>query len=256
MPILDNQTPLQASEQEPKRALVRALLTHLESCHQTRFPIGLVRQLYSRLQLAFPETDIEALDKSEATSLLQLVRCDMPKATDSQLVKLMLTGLSLQIDALRQAASAELLKRPKTDELNKLRVAALQIQAMNAEDLETALKMFDEVEQLQAAQNAPVGETVMRRFEIMTQLGREDEAGQMLGNAFRKYPNDPHLLSVRDYIMQQARTGGAVNENQMLNRMVTRRPEAEPSESGLVLPGQETSSGESGGQSKLWLPGS
>ncbi len=68
------------------------------------------------------------------------------------------------------------------------------------------------------------------------------------------YPSDPHLLSVRDYIMQQARSSGMVNEGQMLNRMVTRKPEAEASESGLVLPGQETSGGESG-KSKLWLPG-
>ncbi len=243
-PALDNQTPQQAIEQEPKRATIRAILTHLESCHQTRFPVGLARQLYQRLQLAWPETDIEALDKSEANSLLQLVRCDMTKATDSQLIKLLLTGLSLQIDTLRQAASAELLKRPRTAELDKLRIASLQIQASNVDSLDKALSMFEEIEQLQAAQNYAVGETVMRRFELLTQAGREDEAGEMLGQAFRKYPSDPHLLSVRDYIMQQARSGGMVNEGQMLNRMVTRKPEAEASESSLVLPGQESSSGE------------
>lgn len=255
-PALDNQSPLQAVDQEPKRAMVRALLTHLDSCHQTDFPVGVVRQLYSRLNFTWPETDIEALDKSEATSLLQLVRCDMSKATDSQLVKLMLTGLSLQIQTLRSAASAELLKRPRSPELDKLRIAALQIQIRNVKDGEEALKMLDETEQLQAAQNYSVGETVMARFELLTQLGRQDEAGQMLGQAFRKYPSDPHLLSVRDYIMQQARSGGMVNEGQMLNRMVTRKPESEASDSGLVLPGQDAPGGESGGKSKLWLPGS
>lgn len=254
-PALDNQTPLQAIEQEPKRGIVRALLTHLDSCHQTDFPVGLVRKLYERLNFVWPETDIEALDKSEATSLLQLVRCDMTKANDSQLVKLLLTGLSLQIQNLRAAASAELLKRPRTPELDKLRIAALQIQVRSVKDPLEALNMLEETEQLQAAQNYSVGETVMARFELLTQLGHEDVASQLLGQAFRKYPNDPHLASVRDYIMQQARGGGMVNEGQMLNRMSTRKPEADSSESGLVLPGQDTSSGESG-KSKLWLPGS
>ncbi len=215
-----------------------------------------IRELYNRLQFTWPETDVEALDKSEATSLLQLVRCDMSKATDNQLVKLLLTGLSLQIENLRLAASAELLKRPRTAELDKLRVAALQIQMSIMESPEAVLATLDEVEQLQAAQNYPVGETVMRRFEILSQLGRQEEAGEMLSQAFRKYPSDPHLLSVRDYIVQQARSSGAVNEGQMLNRMVTRRAEPAASESGLVLPGQDAPAAESGGKSKLWLPGS
>lgn len=253
-PVLDNQTPLQAVEQEPKRAMVRALLTHLDSCHHIDAPPGLSQELYKRLNFTWPETDIEALDKSEATSLLQLVRCDMSKATDAQLVKLMLTGLTLQIQNLRIATSAELLKRPRSPELDKLRIAALQIHVRQQQDPEESLKMLEEIEQLQAAQNYSVGETVMARFEILSQLDREEEASQVLSQAFRKYPNDPHLLSVRDYILQQAR-GGSVNEGQMLNRMVTRKPENEPSESGLVLPGQDVPSGDSGGKSKLWLPG-
>ncbi len=87
---------------------------------------------------------------------MQLVRCDMSKATDSQLVKLLLTGLSLQIQALRSAASAELLKRPRTPELDKLRIAALQIQIRNVKDGEEALKMLDETEQLQAVRITPL----------------------------------------------------------------------------------------------------
>lgn len=253
-PALENLNPLQAVEQEPKRGLVRALLTHLESCHQTDFPVGLTRELYKRLNFVWPETDIEALDKSEATSLLQLVRCDMSKATDSQLIKLFLTGLSLQIQNLRSSASEELLNRPRNAELDKLRIAALQIKVRNVKDPAVALQMLEETEQLQAAQNYSVGETIMAQIELLSQLGREDEAGMRLSQAFRKYPNDPHLMSVRDYFMQQAR-GGMVNDGQMLNRMVTRKPETESSESGLVLPGQE-SSGDSSGKSKLWLPGS
>lgn len=123
----------------------------------------------------------------------------MTKANDSQLVKLLLTGLSLQIQNLREAASAELLKRPRTPELDKLRIAALQIQVQDVEDPLEALKMLEETEQLQAAQNYSVGETIMARFELLTQLGQEDVASQLLGQAFRKYPNDPHLASVHNF---------------------------------------------------------
>ncbi len=250
-PALDNQTPLQAVEQESKRATIRAILTHLESCHQNTFP-GVVRQLYGRLNFVYPESDIDALDKSEATSLLQLVRCDASKADDVQLTKLLITGLTLKIPKLMYSASTELLKRPRSPELDKLRIAALQIQVRRERDPEVALKVLDEIEQLQAAGNFATGETIMARFELLTHLNRVDEAGQMLNQAFRKYPSDPHLLSVREMIMQQARNN-MVDENQMLGRMVNRSAEPEPTESGLVLPGQESASGS---KSKLWLPGS
>lgn len=116
------------------------------------------------------------------------------------------------------------------------------------------MSLLEQLEQALVARNQSPGTVVIRRFSLLTELGRTGEARDTLSVAFQKYPNDPQLISLGQYIGQQMQReyDSIVDDGQLLSRM-SRRSDTE-SESGLVLPGQETAA--EPGKSKLWLPGS
>lgn len=258
LPALDNMTLLEAAEHEPKRAMVRAVLTHLEGCHHVLPPPGTFNRVYETLQFTRPQFEVATLgDTANFPSLLSLVRCDVAKATDEHLNRLFVLGLSLHVESLAFEASKELLKRPRSPELDKVRSFALDFLSAHAESLEEAISLLEELETSLAAENKTVGEVIMRRFDLLHRTGQEEAAQGLLAHALVTYPDDPYMLSVWQYINQQAQrgnAGNAVDDGTLLSRM-PRRAEPEP-ESSLVLPGHAGPGSSEAGKSKLWIPGS
>jgi hypothetical protein len=257
-PALDGLSLLQAVEEEPKRAMVRAILTHLEGSHHIVLDLQTIDSIYERLQLTRPTAELEdAQGKFKIATFLELARADVHQLNDLQLTRLLATGLGMNIENVSYRASKELLSRPRSPEFETVRGAALNVMSFYADTPEETLALLQQLEEaLVEAEQSP-GQVIMRRFAMLNSLGREGEAGEALRNAFQKYPNDPYMISLMRYIMQQSQRGPGeptINDMELLSRM-QRRHEVEPEpESSLVLPGQ-SGQGEAG-KSKLWLPGS
>jgi hypothetical protein len=257
-PALEGLTPLQAVEEEPKRAMVRAVLTHLEGAHHLVIDLETIDWIYEKLQLTRPGAELEdEQGRLKITTFLELARADVSKLNDVQLTRLLATCLSMNIENVSYRASKEFLKRPRLPETEPMRGAALNVMSYYADTADDALSLLEQLEEAIVAQEKSAGQVIMRRFTLLNNLGREEEASQALAVAFQKYPNDPYLVSLMRYIMQQSQRGPGeptINDMELLSRM-QRRNEAEPEpESSLVLPGQ-AGPGEAG-KSKLWLPGS
>ncbi|MGN6548002.1 MAG: YecA family protein [Aureliella sp.] len=257
-PALGGLTPLQAVEEEPKRAMVRAVVTHLEGAHHLVLDLATIDGIYEKLQLTRPVAELEdEQGKLKITTFLELARADVTKLSDSQLMRLLATCLSMNIENVSYRASKELLKRPRSSEVEPMRAPALNVMSYFSDSVDETLTLLEELEQVLVAQHQSAGEVIMRRFTLLNSQGRQEEASEMLRSSFQKYPNDPYLLSLMRYIMQQSQRGPGeptVNDFELMSRM-QRRHEAEPEpESSLVLPGQ-AAPGEAG-KSKLWLPGS
>ena len=257
-PSLGDLTPLQAVEEEPKRAMVRAILTHLEGAHHLVVELEIIDLIYEKLQLTRPTAELEdEQGRLSITTFLEMARADVAKLTDAQLTRLMATCLAMNIENVSYRAAKELLGRSRSPEIEAMRSAALNVMSYYADTAEDALSLLEQLEEALVAQEKSPGQVIMRRFSLLNNLGREHDASEVLRNAFQKYPNDPYLLSLMRYIMQQSQRGPGeptINDLELLSRM-QRRHEAEPEpESSLVLPGQ--AGGEEAGKSKLWLPGS
>jgi hypothetical protein len=255
-PALEGLTPLDAVEQEPRRAMVRALLTHLEGAHHLMTEPGTIERLYQRLGFERPRNTLASGDEDiQARTFLDLTRIDVSQLSERQLGQLFATALAQDIVNLGYCVSQEVLKRPRSEALDSMRASALNVLSQYASTAEEMLSLLEQLEEALVGRNLSPGSAIMRRYSVLEGLGRGDEARDTLATAFRKYPNDPYLTSVWQYIGQQIRRSQAdasVDDRELLSRMV-RHSEPEP-ESGLVLPGQ--SSAPEGGQSKLWLPGS
>ena len=257
LPALGGLTPLQAVEEEPKRALVRAVLTHFEAAQHIVTAAGTIDRVYQRLQFTRPnELVIDEQGEFKARTLLELTRVNIENLSNAQLGRLFASAMNLNIQNLAYWIAKDLLQRPASRETDMLRAPALSVLSQNADSAEEALSLLQQLEVALAEQGQSPGPIVMRRFSLLTSLGRNEEAQAYLRTAISEYPDDPHLISVIQYLSQQAQRGGysdaAVDDGQLLSRMA-RRSEPE-SESGLVLPGQEQ--GAESGKSKLWLPGS
>lgn len=255
-PILGNQSLLQAIEDEPKRATVRAILTHFEGFHHVITEVGTIDKIYQTLGFERPTFNVgDNEGRLQVRILLELVRIDATQLVDKRLFELF--GICIQIGVISGAfrLAKELLNRKDSQPPPFLYIEALSLMSEQTRDLGEAIQLMEKLETAMAAQKLPVGEVIMRRFALLNNLGREQEAGELLGRSFKTYPKDPHLASVWRYIYQQMQRDGrdsSVNETELLSRMATRRAEPE-SDSGLVLPGNQSSEP---GKSKLWLPGS
>lgn len=254
-PALGNLSLLQAVEEEPKRATVRALLTHFEGLHHVHVEDGTIEKIYRALGFERPiYAANEVQGRMQVRCILELVRVDTSKLDDKRLFDLFGTCIRLGVDSGAFRLAKEVLNRRDSQPPPVLRIEALTILVERSREPNEALQLLAELETAMADQKLPVGEVVMRRFALLNNLGRENEARELLSQSFKNYPNDPHLASVWRYIYQQMQRDGrdtTVNESELLSRMVTRRAEPE-SDSGLVLPGNQSSEP---GKSKLWLPG-
>jgi tetratricopeptide (TPR) repeat protein len=252
LPILDNQTVLEASQDERKRAIIRGLLVHLEGEQSFVVPRESIDAIYSRLNLPRPAMNVNPQSENiQLTSVIDLDRIDCRQLSDNQLQAI--TGRAVALGAYRvyYHCAQEILRRDSLAD-SPSRVAALSGMISFETTLDGKIKYCTELETALEKANAPVGRVVIQRMGLLQAAGRVQEAQECLLNATKKHPNDPYLLSFMQYIMEQSRGAGGRGPAPMMGGMLG-GDDAQESSSGLVLPGQAESQ-ES--KSKLWLPGS
>ncbi|MEZ6135082.1 MAG: hypothetical protein R3C53_09255 [Pirellulaceae bacterium] len=245
--LLNNQSPLEAVQDERQRAKLLGLLCHLEGQQSLVVEADVIDKIYQRLALERPKINVSAQGAIKLSRVTDLERIDITQIGDDRLKGL--TYHALEVGAARVCyrcakaiqASEELFNDPQ------LRVIALSNLMAHAPSLEEKLEYNIQLEAALAANGQPVGRVILQRLSLLQGLERMQEAEKMLLESAQKYPDDPYLQSFFEYAMRQGMAGGGPN------------PMGPPGEatleddSGLVLPGQSSSPA---GESKLWLPGS
>ena len=249
LPILGNQSVLEASQDERKRALIRGLLVHLEGEQSFVVPRESIDEIYSRLNLPRPTLIVNPQSENiQLTSVVDLDRIDCRQLSDNQLQAI--TGRSVALGAYRvyYHCAKEILNRETLAE-SPSRIAALSGMISFETTIEGKVKYCEELETAMEKAGAPVGRVVIQRMGLLQASGRVQEAQECMLTATKKHPNDPYLLSFMQYIMEQSRGAGrGRGPDPMMGG-----GETQESGSGLVLPGQ---SEPQESKSKLWLPGS
>lgn len=249
--ILDNQTVLEASQDERKRAILRGLLFHLEGEQSFVVPRESIDEVYSRLNLPRPTLTVNPQSESiHLTSVVDLDRIDCRQLSDSQLQAIIGRAASLGAYRVYYHCAKEALSRESLAE-HPCRIAALGGMLTFETTLEGKLKYCTELEAALEKASAPVGRIVIQRMGLLQAAGRPQEAQECILTAVKKYPNDPFLMNFLQYIMEQARAGGREQDPMLGSMLGSEEPQA--TSSGLVLPGQ---SEPQESKSKLWLPGS
>jgi tetratricopeptide (TPR) repeat protein len=259
--MLGDLTPLEAVEQEPKRALVRALVTHLEGAHTLLLSQDAIETIYQRLQLDPPaRITTFGADGWYPRTLFDFARVDLPSLSGDMLSALMGTAMALDMKRTTYQAAVEVLKRPEDAVPESARASAFELQARLASSLDEAVHCLERLEKSLAKQGKPLGRVLIERCNLLMANGRNEQAQAVFAQGFRDHPKDPEMLSFLQHLALQRNNerggpGAAVSEGQLLARMGNRLRddgELEENSSGLVLPGQEPAGD---GGSKLWLPG-
>ena len=253
LPILGNQSVLEASQDERKRALIRGLLVHLEGEQSFVVPRESIDEIYSRLNLPRPTLIVNPQSENiQLTSVVDLDRIDCRQLSDNQLQAI--TGRSVALGAYRvyYHCAKEILNRESLAE-SPSRIAALSGMISFETTIEGKIKYCEKLETAMEKAGAPVGRVVIQRMGLLQASGRVQEAQECMLNATKKHPNDPYLLSFMQYIMEQSRGAGRGRGADPMMGGMLGGGETQESGSGLVLPGQ---SEPQESKSKLWLPGS
>ena len=253
LPILGNQSVLEASQDERKRALIRGLLVHLEGEQSFVVPRESIDEIYSRLNLPRPTLIVNPQSENiQLTSVVDLDRIDCRQLSDNQLQAI--TGRSVALGAYRvyYHCAKEILNRETLAE-SPSRIAALSGMISFETTIEGKIKYCEKLETAMEKAGAPVGRVVIQRMGLLQASGRVQEAQECMLNATKKHPNDPYLLSFMQYIMEQSRGAGRGRGADPMMGGMLGGGETQESGSGLVLPGQ---SEPQESKSKLWLPGS
>ncbi len=253
LPILGNQTVLEASQDERKRALIRGLLVHLEGEQSFVVPRESIDEIYSRLNLPRPTLIVNPQSENiQLTSVVDLDRIDCRQLSDNQLQAI--TGRSVALGAYRvyYHCAKEILNRETLAE-SPSRIAALSGMISFETTIEGKIKYCEKLETAMEKAGAPVGRVVIQRMGLLQASGRVQEAQECMLTATKKHPNDPYLLSFMQYIMEQSRGAGRGRGADPMMGGMLGGGETQESGSGLVLPGQ---SEPQESKSKLWLPGS
>ena len=159
-------------------------------------------------------------------------------------------------------AAVEILSRPSDDLQMQLRLAALNCALQNEPQIDGKINYCAALEDLLAEHGESVGQVVVYRANLLNMAGRKSDAQRVLTESAQKYPADPYLLSFFQYAMRERSSQPEVQPNHLAMKMMqnasrpkeTMHDDGSPANSGLVLPGQDTTG--STGESKLWLPGS
>lgn len=241
---LGGKSPLEVKDDESVRAKLRSVLAHLEGAQQFVLSIGTVANIYSQLDIEYPKFDIDASTTQLAMQdALVLTRIDVKQPNDDVLFGVLVRAMSFGASRTFHHAALEVLARPELADRVEAKISVLSGLLSTEPSVDKRLEYAVELEETLAASERPVGRAVLQRIGLLNAMGRDDDARTALTEAVQKYPEDPYLTSFLQYAMQGQ--GG----------MPGRPAAPAESESGLVLPGQEGGS-ESGGESKLWLPGS
>lgn len=249
LPILGNQTILEASQEEPKRAIIRGLLVHLEGEQSFVVPRSSIDEIYSRLGLTRPTLTVNPQSESiQLNSVIDLDRIDVHQLSDNQLQAIIGRAIALGAYRVYFHCAHEVLSRDSLKETPS-RIGALSGLISFETTLDGKINYCTELEAALAKANAPIGRVVIQRMSLLQAAGRVQEAQECLMNAAKNHPNDPYLMSFMQYIMEQSRGRGP---SPMMGGMGG-GDEVQETDGGLVLPGQAEPQG---AKSKLWLPGS
>lgn len=249
--VLGGKSPLEVRDDPSQRDTLLAILSHLEGEQGILCEDSAIAELYSALNLERPEFEIDnKSDRIQILNILQLQRIDTSKLSDDMLTGILVRSMNYGASRVFYRCSLEALSRPALAEQSQLRIAALSGLLALEPSVEKRLEHAVEIEQELVKSNGPVGRVVLQRIGLLNQLGRVEEAQQVLLEATKKYPDDQYLTSFLQYAMQ-GQAGGP---------QPMHGGDSPQQGSGLVLPGQDpgqaSGSGDSeSGQSSLWLPG-
>jgi hypothetical protein len=252
LPVLDNQTVLEAGQDERKRAIIRGLLVHLEGEQSFVVPRESIDEIYRRLDLPRPTLTVNPQSENiQLTSVVDLDRIDCKLLSDNQLQAITARAMSLGAYRVYYHCAQEVLARETLADSN-IRLAALSGMISFENTVEAKVKYCELLESALEKSGGPVGRVVIQRMGLLQAAGRAQEAQECILTATKKYPNDPYLLSFMQYIMEQTRGAGRGRAADPMSDLLGGADDTQESASGLVLPGQPASQ-ES--KSKLWLPG-
>lgn len=269
--ILGGQTPLQAVEDESKRATLRAILTHLEGEQSIIVEDRAIDEIYKQLQIDRPRIAIDPNAESlRLHNILDLGRIDVQSLNDKNLTGILSMALSIGAGRIIWRCSKEVLGRESLRHNDVVRAPALTSMIVSSTSLDEKLDLVTQLQDSVARLGKPIGQILLQRVGLLSGLGRHTEAQQLVQEGFRNHPNDPYLLSFYQYMTQNqsgidsgADAESLTHDQLMMRRMRSRQdphvaatqlPVGSESSSGLVLPGEAAaSSGQT--KSKLWLPG-
>ncbi len=246
--LLGGKSPLEVRDDESVRGKLRSLLAHLEGSQQFVLSKGTIANIYAQLDIPYPAVEVdESTTQLQMQDPLALTRIDVSKPNDDVLFGVLVRAMSFGASRTFHHAAQEVLGRPGLADRPEAKISVLSGLLSTEPSPDQRLQYAQDLEDALAASGRPVGRAVLQRIGLLNSLGRDDEARDALTAAVQKYPEDEYLVSFLQYAMQSQ--GGGMPGGPA--------PQAGPAEteSGIVLPGQEGGQA-SGGESKLWLPGS
>ncbi len=257
--MFDGATPLEAAQHERHRAKLLGLLCHLEGEQSIIVPTQTIGELFAELELERPAAEAEIVSGNfRITNILDLDRIDLTQLSDQHLQGVMVRSMNLGASRVFYHCSLAIRQRPGLADHLQTQVVALSALKMLASSFQEKIVYCEQLIELLVKANAPVGQAVLELVGLLNADGRPREAEQTLIQAATNFPEDPYLMNFIQHVMQQQRGGsprGGGGSDELASRMMQHASRSEPeSQSGLLLPGRETSG--SAGESKLWLPGS
>ncbi len=245
--VLNNESVLEAVQDERKRVIVRGLLAHLEGEQSFVVPQSSMDEIYRRLDIPRPAAKVNPESTNiQLITIIDLDRIDVTQLSDNQLMAILARAVALGAYRVYHRCAGEILARPSLAD-GPMRVAALSGMITFEPDIEEKIRYCREL--YTAIENAggQVGRVAIQLMTLLQSSGRFEESQQVILTALKKYPEDPYLMSFMQYIMEQSR--GAAGSPAAAGMGGDGLQE---SSSGLVLPGQAE---QPEGKSKLWLPG-
>ena len=240
---------LEVKDEEPLRELVAAICTCIEGSYDLPLNDKEINYIYSKLGLE--RESFVALENEEQKlgfeSLIDIERIQVDNLTAGQ------AGELLRISSLfgvRRAARrvAEVINDQPEKFPSEVQLLAAAELYQSSTDIERRIELGTKLKQMLSERGRPIGRLVFDMASQLENSGDHKQAEEMISTALREHPEDPELNAIMQQMMQmqgmgQPQPGGAP------------APAAPQADSGLVLPGQDSGGGDSGGESKLWLPG-
>jgi hypothetical protein len=258
---LNHHSPLAAADEESLRIKLRGLLFHFEGEQAFTVSAEAIDQIFDRLNVPRPAVEVAGHDSNlKLKYVLDLDRLRVEQLSPGQLRGLFWHASALGASRVLLHAARAIRAREELANEGNLQISAMYALLSLESSVEQRLAICTPLEQALADAKAPVGRVIMQKVNLLHQLGRAEEGQQVLSEAFAKYPEDPYLVNFLQYAMQNRgrMPAEAMGEPELELGGGPLPTGASPTEaapgSGLVLPGQETSS--KSGESKLWLPGS
>ncbi len=256
--IFEGATPLEAAGEERFRGKLRGLLCHLEGEQSLVLPANTIGEIYQRLGLQRPAARVNTVSGNlSVTNILDLDRVDLDGLSDDHLQGVMMRAMNLAASRVVYHAAGKVLARESLTNNAQSQIFARSALRMMAVTFEEKIEHSRELIKWLSSVNAPIGKVVIELVSLLAAVGRDKEAQQTMMEAINAHPEDPHLMSFMQQIMQSQQRGaglgsGAAVSDELAGRMLNHSSREEAS-SGLVLPGQESAAPQ--GESKLWLPG-